>query len=134
MSVTTYPRGHIWLASLDTSRAAARLDPYQRRRLALLAARGVEEAEIDEHGTIHAVLPSGYRTRIRRHGRRWSQAYYGASLAVWVQLVTSVHPTGIGYGIAAAAQVLAHEAWPRTFRRHRRPVGDHAADRIQRVL
>jgi hypothetical protein len=107
----TYPRG---IVTLDGStRAFARLDPYQQRRLHLLAARGVQEAAIDDHGNAHAIMPNGRRVTIRRPTRVYAQAFWGLTLAVWIQLLTTAHMTPIGAGVAVAATVLVHHAWPR---------------------
>lgn len=72
--------------------------------------------------------------RVRRRARRWPSLYYGVSLALWVQLLMTIHVTFLGLGALIALQLVIHEAWPRKYRRHKKSIGDRATDRIHRVL
>lgn len=134
MSARTYPQGRIQLDG--TSGALDRLDRYQRRRVELLAARGVTEVLVDTDGAVHALLPAtGRRVKVRRPRRRIPQAYYGTCLGGWITAVQhahQIHPTG--WAGIFAAQCLLHEAWPKVAKRHKPSPGDRAAERIVKVL
>ena len=113
----------------------ARLDKYQQRRIKKLAAQGVNEVGIDDHGNVHALAPSGRHVTVRRQGRRWPHAYYGISLGLWITALTDHSHRGVlGWSLLGGAQLLGHEIWPRKFRRHRMSMGDHAVEKIDRVL
>lgn len=126
-----YPQG---IVTLDgRTKAFHRLDPYQRRRLQLLADRGIREVEIDRHGVAHASV-NGVHVRVRPQ-RRFASALYGISLGGWINAIQHSHQISLaGWVLISCAQLLLFEAWPHVVRRHKPTLGDRAADQITKVL
>ncbi len=93
------------------------------------------QAGIDDRGDAHAILPNGRVTTIRRHAKKWPQAYYGICLGGWIEVATHAsHLSVVEWILIVCGQLLLHEAWPRNKSRKRKALGDSAAEQIHKVL